>query len=141
MKKEINCLVKLEIKGGEASPGLKQIGQALGGKIGNIMDFCKQFNSQTQENKGVVFRVVVTAYKDKSFEFILKGTPTSILLKNKLSISKGSSEPNRKKIGFITLSDVRLIAQQQLPYLNAFDIDGATKIIIGSAKRMGLEIK
>lgn len=141
MKREINCLVKLVLKGAEASPSLKQIGPALGGKISNIMDFCKQFNSQTQESKGVAFRVLVTAYKDKSFTFVLKGTPTSILLKSKLSISKGSSEPNRKKVGFIELSDIRLIAQQQLPYLNVFDIDGATKIIIGSAKRMGLEIK
>lgn len=141
MKKEVNCLVRLEIKGGEANPGLKQVGPALGGKIGNIMDFCKQFNSQTQDSKGVVFRAVVTAYKDKSFDFVLKGTPTSVLLKSKANIDKGSSESNRRKVGFISLSDVKVIAQQQLPYLNAFDIEGATKIVIGSAKRMGLEIK
>lgn len=141
MKKEINCCIKLEIKGAEANPGLKQIGPALGGKIGNIMDFCKQFNSQTQDNKGVVFRVFVTAYKDKSFDFILKGTPTAVLLKNKANITAGSNEPNRKKIGNISLADVELIAKQQLPYLNAFDVESAVQMIVGTAKRMGLEIK
>ena len=141
MKKQVKFSIKLELKGGEANPGLKQIGPALGGKIGNIMDFCKQFNSQTE--KGKMYRVLVSAYddKEKSFTFVLRGSPTAILLMNKASLTSGSGEPNRKKVGSIKLEDVVDIAREQLPNLNAFDIDKAVPIIIGTAKRMGLEVK
>lgn len=142
MKKEINCRIKLEIKGAEANPGLKQIGPALGGKIGNIMEFCKQFNAQTQDKKGVKVRVLVTAYKDKekSFSFILRGSPTAELLKGAAKIQVGSAEPNKKKVGSISMSAVEEVAKQQMSYLNSFGLDAAVKVVLGTAKRIGLEI-
>lgn len=141
MKKQVKFRIKLELKGGEANPGVKQIGPALGGKIGNIMDFCKQFNSQTE--KGKIYRVLVSAYddKEKSFTFVLRGSPTAILLMNKASLTAGSGEPNRKKIGSISMKDINDIAAEQLPHSNAFDAEGVSKMVIGTAKRMGLEIK
>lgn len=142
MQKEINCKIRLVLKGGEANPGLKQIGPQLGGKVGNIMDFCKQFNAQTSERKGVSLRVVVTAYKnkEKSFDFIILGSPTSELIKSKAKIQVGSGEPNKKKVASISMKDAMDIANEQLKYTNSFSAEKAVNSVIGTAKRMGVEI-
>jgi len=138
--KEIVALVKLQIKGGQANPA-PPIGPALGSKGVNIMEFCKQFNARTQDKPGEVLPVVITIYKDKSFEFVIKTPPAAELLKKAAKIEKGSSEPNRKKVGKVTWQQIREIAEKKMPDLNCYTVEAAMHMIAGTAKSMGLVIE
>ena len=139
-KKEVVTEIKLQIPAGQASPA-PPVGPALGQHNIPIMDFVRQFNEKTGKMEaGSIVPVVITVYKDRSFSFIVKSPPAAFLLKKAAGIAKGSGEPNREKVGKITRSQLREIAQQKLADLNAYDIDAAAKIIEGTAKNMGLEI-
>jgi large subunit ribosomal protein L11 len=138
--KEIAAIVKLQIKGGQANPA-PPIGPALGSKGVNIMEFCKQFNARTQDKQGELLPVVITIYKDKSFEFVIKTPPAAELLKKAAKIEKGSPEPNRKKVGKVTWQQIREIAQKKMPDLNCYTLDAAMNMIAGTAKSMGLVIE
>jgi len=138
--KEIVALVKLQIKGGQANPA-PPIGPALGSKGVNIMEFCKQFNARTQDKPGEVLPVVITIYKDKSFEFVIKTPPAAELLKKAAKIEKGSSEPNRKKVGKVTWQQIREIAEKKMPDLNCYTVEAAMRMIAGTARSMGLVIE
>ncbi len=138
--KEIVALVKLQIKGGQANPA-PPIGPALGSKGVNIMEFCKQFNARTQDKPGEVLPVVITIYKDKSFDFVIKTPPAAELLKKAAKIEKGSSEPNRKKVGKVTWQQIREIAEKKMPDLNCYTVESAMHMIAGTAKSMGLVIE
>ncbi len=138
--KEIVALVKLQIKGGQANPA-PPIGPALGSKGVNIMEFCKQFNARTQDKPGEVLPVVITIYKDKSFDFVIKTPPAAELLKKAAKIEKGSSEPNRKKVGKVTWQQIREIAEKKMPDLNCYTVEAAMHMIAGTAKSMGLVIE
>lgn len=140
MAKEVTGYLKLQVKGGQANPA-PPIGPALGSKGLNIMDFCKQFNARTQEKQGQVLPVVVTIYNDKSFDFIIKTPPATVLLMEKAKTQKGSAEPNRVKSGTVTWDDIREIAETKMPDLNCFTIESAMKTVAGSARSMGLGIK
>ncbi|GIV22920.1 MAG: 50S ribosomal protein L11 [Bacteroidia bacterium] len=138
--KEVTAIVKLQIKGGQANPA-PPIGPALGSKGVNIMEFCKQFNARTQDRPGEVLPVVITIYKDKSFDFIIKTPPAAELLKKAARIEKGSAEPNRKKVGTVTWAQVREIAEKKMPDLNCYTVEAAMRMIAGTAKSMGLVIQ
>lgn len=138
-KKEIVAEVKLQIPAGKANPA-PPIGPALGPHGINIMDFCKAFNAQTQAMGETIIPTVLTIYKDRSFTFILKTPPAAELIKKAAGIIKGSSVPNKDKVGRITMAQVYDIAKTKMPDLNANDIDKAVKIIMGTAKSMGVEI-
>ncbi len=138
--KEITAIVKLQIKGGQANPA-PPIGPALGSKGVNIMEFCKQFNARTQDKVGEVVPVVITVYKDKSFDFVIKTPPAAELLKKAAKIEKGSSEPNRKKVGKITWQQIREIAEKKQPDLNSYTIEAAMNMIAGTARSLGLMIE
>jgi large subunit ribosomal protein L11 len=138
--KEIAAIVKLQIKGGQANPA-PPIGPALGSKGVNIMEFCKQFNARTQDKPGEVLPVVITIYKDKSFEFVIKTPPAAELLKKAAKIEKGSPEPNRKKVGKVTWQQIREIAEKKMPDLNCYTVEAAMHMIAGTAKSMGLVIE
>ena len=139
MAKEVAGLIKLQIRGGAANPS-PPVGPALGSKGVNIMDFCKQFNAKTQDKAGKVIPVVITVYADKSFDFVTKTPPASVLLKQVAKVEKGSSDPNRDKVGKVTKTQVEEIARLKMPDLNAVDLIGAVKIIEGTARSMGIEI-
>ena len=138
--KEIVALVKLQIKGGQANPA-PPIGPALGSKGVNIMEFCKQFNARTQDKPGEVLPVVITIYKDKSFDFVIKTPPAAELLKKAAKIERGSPEPNRKKVGKVTWQQIREIAEKKMPDLNCYTVEAAMHMIAGTAKSMGLVIE
>lgn len=138
--KEIAAIVKLQIKGGQANPA-PPIGPALGSKGVNIMEFCKQFNARTQDKPGEVLPVVITIYKDKSFDFVIKTPPAAELLKKAAKIEKGSPEPNRKKVGKVTWQQIREIAEKKMPDLNCYTVEAAMRMIAGTAKSMGLVIE
>jgi len=138
-KKEVIAEVKLQIPAGKANPA-PPVGPALGPHGINIMDFCKAFNAQTQGMGDTIIPVVLTVYKDRSYSFILKTPPAAELIKKAAGIIKGSSVPNKEKVGRITLSQVREIAKTKLPDLNANDMDKAVKIIMGTARSMGVEV-
>ncbi|OHE57959.1 MAG: 50S ribosomal protein L11 [Thermodesulfovibrio sp. RBG_19FT_COMBO_42_12] len=138
-KKEVIAQVKLQIPSGKANPA-PPVGPALGPHGVNIMEFCKAFNAQTQALGDTIVPVVLTVYKDRSFTFITKTPPASDLLKKAAGIIKGSSMPNKDKVGKVTSAQIREIAQRKLPDLNAYSIDGAVKIIKGTARSMGIEI-
>jgi large subunit ribosomal protein L11 len=138
--KEIAAIVKLQIKGGQANPA-PPIGPALGSKGVNIMEFCKQFNARTQDRQGELLPVVITIYKDKSFEFVIKTPPAAELLKKAAKIEKGSPEPNRKKVGKVTWQQIREIAQKKMPDLNCYTLEAAMNMIAGTARNMGLIIE
>jgi large subunit ribosomal protein L11 len=138
--KEIAAIVKLQIKGGQANPA-PPIGPALGSKGVNIMEFCKQFNARTQDKQGELLPVVITIYKDKSFEFVIKTPPAAELLKKAAKIEKGSPEPNRKKVGKVTWQQIREIAEKKMPDLNCYTLEAAMNMIAGTAKSMGLVIE
>ncbi|MFN0203805.1 MAG: 50S ribosomal protein L11 [Bacteroidia bacterium] len=140
MAKEVQFLVKLQVKGGQANPA-PPIGPALGSKGVNIMEFCKQFNARTQEKVGQVLPVIITVYSDKSFEFVIKTPPAAVLLMDAAKIKLGSTEPNRKKVGKVTWADVQKIAEIKMPDLNAFTIESAMKMIAGTARSMGLTVE
>ncbi|MCP3660495.1 MAG: 50S ribosomal protein L11 [Bacteroidetes bacterium] len=136
-KKEILGFLKLQAPGGAANPG-GGIGPALGSKGLNIMDFCTQFNARTQDKKGEQLSVLITIYKDKSFDFVIKSPPASNLLKKIISLKKGSPESNRKKVGSLTWDQAKEIAEIKMKDLNAFTIKSAMKMIAGSARSMGV---
>lgn len=137
--KKVVSQIKLQIPGGQASPA-PPVGPALGQHGLNIMDFCKQFNAKTQKDQGTIIPVVITVYSDKSFTFITKNPPVSVLIKKAINLEKGSAEPNKKKVGKLTKADVRRIAQMKMPDLNTVEIEKAMKIVEGTAHSMGVEI-
>ena len=141
MAKEVDIYIKLQVKGGQANPA-PPIGPALGSKGVNIMEFCKRFNAQTQEQTGKVLPVIIQVYKDKTFDFIIKTPPAAIQLFEaaKLQVGKGSAEPNRVKVGSVSWDQVRTIAEEKMPDLNCFTVESAMKMIAGTARSMGLTI-
>ncbi len=139
MAKKILAVVKLQIPAGQANPG-PPVGPALGQHGVNASEFVKAFNAQTQGQAGMIVSVVVTIYGDRTFSFILKTSPASVLLKRAAKIAKASGEPNRTKIGSVTKKDIREIAEIKMPDLNAYDVESAMKIIEGSARSAGLTV-
>jgi len=139
-KKKILALVKLQIPAGQATPA-PPVGTALGPHGVNIMDFCKSYNEQTGSQQGTIVPVAITIYEDRSFDFILKTPPASVLLKEAAGLEKGSAEPNRDKVGKVTRDQVRQIAERKMPDLNANDIDQAIKIVEGTARSMGIQVQ
>ena len=139
MAKKVLTQLKLQAPGGQASPA-PPVGPALGQHGINIMEFCKAFNAQTQENAGVITPVVITVYEDRSFTFITKTPPAAVLIKQAIKLKKGSGEPNREKVGKITQAQLRQIAETKLDDLSANDVDAAIKIIAGTARSMGVEV-
>jgi large subunit ribosomal protein L11 len=141
MAKKITAYIKLQVKAGEANPS-PPIGPALGQRGVNIMEFCKAFNAKTQDiEKGLPLPVVITVYSDRSFTFITKTPPASILLKKATGIKSGSSNPNTKKVGTVTLSQLEEIAKTKMEDLNAANLEAAVKTIAGSARSMGLNVE
>jgi large subunit ribosomal protein L11 len=139
MAKEIIGYLKLQVKGGQANPA-PPIGPALGSKGLNIMDFCKQFNARTQDKQGQVLPVLISIYNDKSFDFVIKTPPASVLIMESIKLQKGSKEPNRQKVGSISWEQIKKIAEIKMPDLNAFKIDSAMKMIAGTARSMGVTV-
>ncbi|MHB1546265.1 MAG: 50S ribosomal protein L11 [bacterium] len=138
--KKIQAMVKLQIVGGKANPA-PPVGPALGQHGVNIMEFCKQFNERTKSQEGTVIPVVLTVYADRSFDFILKTPPASVLLKQSAGIEKGSKEPNKNKVAVLTKAKITDIAKLKMPDLNANEIASAMKIIEGTARSMGIDVK
>ena len=140
MAKEVSGIIKLQIKGGAANPS-PPVGPALGAKGVNIMEFCKQFNARTQDKAGKVIPVIITVYKDKSFNFIIKTPPVAVQLREVAKIQSGSAEPNRSKVATITWDQVRDIAESKMPDLNCFTVESAMHMVAGTARSMGIRIK
>ncbi|MCX7097406.1 MAG: 50S ribosomal protein L11 [Methylococcaceae bacterium] len=141
MAKKITAYIKLQVKAGEANPS-PPVGPALGQRGVNIMEFCKAFNAKTQDvEKGLPLPVVITVYSDRSFTFITKTPPASILLKKAVGIKSGSSNPNTKKVGTVTLAQLEEIAKTKMEDLNAANLEAAVKTIAGSARSMGLNVE
>ena len=140
MAKKIKANLKLQLPAGAATPA-PPVGSVLGQHGVSIMDFCKKFNAATANRKGETVPVFITIYVDKTFDFVLKTPPVSELLRKKAKIQKGASSPSKQVVGSVTWKDVEEIAQAKMPDLNAFDIEAAKKIIAGSARSMGLEVK
>jgi len=141
MAKEVTKLVKLQVPAGSANPA-PPVGPALGQAGVNIMEFCKAFNAKTQEmEKGLTLPVIISVYKDRSFDFIIKTPPASVLLKKAAKIAKGSGEPNKKKVGKVSSAQVREIAETKMPDLNCYDTEAAMRIVEGTARSMGLEVE
>ena len=139
MAKKVIGEVKLQIAAGQANPS-PPVGPALGQRGVNIMEFCKQFNAQTQAQAGLIIPVIITVYADRSFTFVLKTPPAAVLLKRAAGIEKGSGEPNKKKVGKVTKAQVREIAQLKLPDLTAETLEAAMRTVEGAARSMGLEV-
>ena len=139
MAKEVSKVLKLQVRGGAANPS-PPVGPALGAAGVNIMEFCKQFNARTQDKQGKVVPVQITVYVDKSFEFILKTPPAAVQLMEAAKAKKGSGEPNRNKVATVTWDQVKLIAEDKMPDLNAFTIESAMKIVAGTARSMGFKV-
>jgi large subunit ribosomal protein L11 len=139
-RKKVAQVLKLQIPAGQATPA-PPVGPALGQAGINIMDFCKQYNSETQQSTGTIVPVEITVYEDRSFSFITKTPPAAVLLRQKAGIDKGSSEPNRDKVGSVTRDQVREIAEIKFPDLNANDVDAAMKIVEGTARSMGITVR
>lgn len=140
MAKEVAGLIKLQIKGGAANPS-PPVGPALGSKGVNIMEFCKQFNARTQDLTGKVIPVIITVYKDKSFDFITKTPPVAVQLMEATKIQKGSAEPNKTKIATVTWDQVRTIAESKMNDLNCFNVEPAMSMVAGTARSMGIIVK
>lgn len=140
MAKEVSGLIKLQIKGGAANPS-PPVGPALGAKGVNIMEFCKQFNARTQDQAGKVIPVIITVYKDKSFDFIIKTPPVAVQLLEVAGLDKGSPESNRSKVASINWDQVRTIAEAKMVDLNAFTVESAMKMVAGTARSMGITVK
>ena len=140
MAKEVQKVLKLQIRGGAANPS-PPVGPALGAAGVNIMEFCKQFNARTQDKPGKVVPVVVSVYADKSFEFVVKTPPAAAQLLEAAKIKKGSGEPNRAKVASVTWDQIRTIAEDKMVDLNAFTVESAMKMIAGTARSMGLNVK
>ena len=139
MAKKIIASVKLQVKGGQANPS-PPIGPALGQHGVNIAEFCKAFNAKTQDQTGTVIPVIITIYGDRSFSFITKTPPASVLLKQAAKIAKGSAEPHREKVGQVSKKQVEEIAKLKMEDLNANDLEGAVRIIEGTARSMGIQV-
>jgi large subunit ribosomal protein L11 len=139
MAKEVEFLIKLQIKGGAANPS-PPVGPALGAKGVNIMEFCKQFNARTQEKGGKVLPVVISVYKDKSFDFVVKTPPAPVQLMEMAKIKGGSSEPNRDKVGSVSWDQIKGIAEDKMSDLNCFTIESAMRMIAGTARSMGITV-
>ena len=139
MAKEVEALIKLQIKAGAANPS-PPVGPALGSKGVNIMDFCKQFNARTQDQAGKIIPVIIQVYGDKSFDFITKQPPVAIQLLEAAKLKSGSAEPNRKKVASITWDQVRAIATDKMKDLNAFEIEKAMSMVAGTARSMGITV-
>ena len=140
MAKKVLTIIKLQIPGGQANPA-PPVGPALGQHGVNIMEFCKAFNAQTQQENGRIIPVEITVYEDRSFTFITKTPPAAVLIKEALNLQKGSSEPNKDKVGRLRKEQVRQIAETKMPDLNARDVEQAMKVIAGTARSMGVEVE
>ena len=140
MANEIAAFIKLQIKGGAANPS-PPVGPALGSKGVNIMDFCKQFNARTQDKAGKVLPVIITVFSDKSFTFVVKQPPVAVQLKEAAKIQSGSAQPNRKKVASVTWEQVRAIAQDKMPDMNAFTLKSAMSMVAGTARSMGITVE
>ena len=140
MAKKVLTMIKLQIPGGQANPA-PPVGPALGQHGVNIIEFCKAFNAQTQHENGRIIPVEITVFEDRSFTFITKTPPAAVLIKEALQLEKGSAEPNREKVGRLSSSQVRQIAEAKLEDLNARDVDQAMKVIAGTARSMGVEVE
>jgi len=139
MAKKVQALVKLQIAAGKATPA-PPVGTALGPHGVNIMDFCKNFNAKTAKDDGLIIPVLVTVYADRSYTFILKTPPASVLLKKVANLAKGSAEPNKNKVGTVTVKQVEDIAKQKMPDLNCTDLAAAVKTVRGTARSMGIDV-
>jgi len=139
MAKKVTGIIKLQVPAGQANPA-PPVGPALGQHGLNIMQFCNQFNEATKDRTGLILPVVITVYKDKTFTFITKTPPAAVLLKKAASLAKGSPEPNREKVGTVTMAKVKEIAELKMPDLNASSVEAAVKIIEGTARSMGIEV-
>jgi large subunit ribosomal protein L11 len=140
MAKEISGLIKLQIRGGAANPS-PPVGPALGAKGVNIMEFCKQFNGRTQDKAGKVLPVAITVYADKSFDFVIKTPPAAVQLLEAAKLKGGSPESNRQKVGSVTWDQVKTIAEDKMPDLNCFKVESAMKMVAGTARSMGINVK
>ena len=140
MAKKISKVLKLQIRGGAANPS-PPVGPALGAAGVNIMEFCKQFNSRTQDKPGKVLPVVISVYQDKSFDFVIKTAPAAVQLMDAAKLKKGSGEPNRDKVGTVTWDQVKNIAEDKMQDLNAFTVESAMKMVAGTARSMGFIVK
>ncbi len=140
MAKKIDSYIKLQIPAGKANPS-PPVGPALGQKGVNIMEFCKQFNARTQDKDGLIIPVVITVFSDKSFTFITKTPPASVLLKRAAKIEKGSAESHRTKVGKVSKKQVKEIAEVKMPDLNAFDLNHAMSMVSGTARSMGITVE
>jgi large subunit ribosomal protein L11 len=138
-RRRVAAVLKIELTAGQATPA-PPVGTALGPHAVNIMDFCKQYNAATQAQAGNVVPVEITIYEDRSFSFVLKTPPAAVLLRNAAGVEKGSPEPHREKVGTVTRAQVREIAETKMPDLNAIDIEGAMKIVEGTARSMGITV-
>ena len=133
-------MIKLQIKGAAANPS-PPIGPALGSKGVNIMEFCKQFNARTQEQPGKLLPVIITVYRDKSFDFVIKRPPVAVQLLEAAKVGKGSAEPNRTKVASVTWDQIKVIAEDKMVDLNCFTVESAMKMVAGTARSMGLTVK
>ncbi len=140
MAKEITGMLKLQIEAGKANPA-PPVGPALGQKGVNIMDFCKKFNDKTKDKMGKIIPVVITVYKDKSFDFICKQPPTSFLIRQQLKLKKGARTPGRTRIATLSRAQVEAVAKEKMEDLNALDLEAAVKIVAGQARSMGIDVK
>ena len=140
MAKKVKGFIKLQIPAGKANPA-PPVGPALGQHGVNIMEFCKAFNAQTQDKGDLIIPVVITVFEDRSFKFITKTPPAAVLLKKAAKLQKGSSEPNKVKVGKVTKAQVKEIAELKMPDLNANDVEAAMRMIEGTARSMGLEVE
>jgi len=139
MAKEVETFIKLQVKGGQANPA-PPVGPALGAKGVNIMEFCKRFNAKTQDAPGKLVPVVITVFKDKSFEFVVKTSPAAVQLLEAAKLKKGSGVPNRDKVGKVNWDQIKAIAEDKMEDLNAFSIESAMKMVAGTARSMGLNV-
>jgi large subunit ribosomal protein L11 len=140
MAKEVAGIIKLQIRGGTANPS-PPVGPALGAKGVNIMEFCKQFNARTQDKMGKIIPVIITVFSDKSFDFVTKTPPVAVQLLEAAKLKSGSAEPNREKVASVTWNQVRTIAEDKMPDLNAFTVESAMRMVAGTARSMGITVK
>ncbi|MBC6993140.1 50S ribosomal protein L11 [Neolewinella lacunae] len=139
MAKEVDVKIKLQVKGGAANPA-PPVGPALGSKGVNIMEFCKRFNAATQDKQGKILPVIISVYKDKSFDFVVKTPPAPIQLLEAAKVKSGSKEPNRIKVAKVTWAQVQAIAEDKMADLNCFQLDSAMKMVAGTARSMGITV-
>jgi large subunit ribosomal protein L11 len=139
-RRRVAAVLKIELTAGQATPA-PPVGTALGPHAVNIMDFCRQYNAATQAQAGSVIPAEITIYEDRSFSFVLKTPPTAVLLRNAAGVEKGSPEPHREKVGTVTRAQLREIAETKMPDLNALDVEGAMKVVEGTARSMGITVQ